>query len=147
MRVSQSAKGVSITTQNKINSGGYTHRDSNAIDTQIAKPQDTRTICDNANRRRGVGPIAEYGGNGLPLLDRDVQSLGPGIQSRILEAHVSNRGGVYEGHHLRDIINQEAVEEVDVLRFEVGEVEVFVDVGASAVDHAQSSHALRLEAL
>jgi hypothetical protein len=48
---------------------------------------------------------------------------------------------------LRDVIDQEAVEEVDVLGLEGGEVEVLIDVGASTVDHAQSSHALRLKAL
>ena len=136
-----------LASRHNINSCGYTHRDSNAVDAKIAKSQDTRAICYNADRRRGVRPIAEYGGDGLPLLDRDVQSLGSGIQRRVLEAHVSNCRRIYEGHHLGDIINQEAVEEVDVLGFEGGEVEVFVNVGASAVDHAQSSHALSLEAL
>jgi hypothetical protein len=81
------------------------------------------------------------------LLDRDVQSLRSGVQRRVLQANVSNRRRIYERHHLRDVIDQEAVEEVDVLGLEGGEVEVLVDVGASTVDHAQSSHALRLKAL
>lgn len=136
-----------ISIRAQANYYGEAYRDPNAIDTKIAKTQDTRTICDDADRRLGIGPIAKYGGNGLALLDRDVQSLGARIQRRVLEAHISNRGRVYKGHHLSDIVDQEAVEEVNVLGFKSGEVEVFVDVCGSAIDHAQSSHALRLKAL
>jgi hypothetical protein len=59
-----------------------------------------------------------------------------------LEAYISDCGGIYEGHQLLDVVDQEAVEEIRVIRFEGREVEVFVNVGSTAVDHSQSPNTL-----
>jgi hypothetical protein len=59
-----------------------------------------------------------------------------------LEAYISDCWGIYKGHQLLDVVDQEAVEEIGVIRFETGQVEVFVDISSAAVDHSQSPNTL-----
>lgn len=95
-----------------------TYRDTNTVDTQVTKTQDTRAISDDANLGVGVGPVAEHGADGLALLDGDVQSLGAGVEGRVLQADIANGGGVDQGHEVADVVHEQAVEEVKVLGLE-----------------------------
>jgi hypothetical protein len=45
------------------------------------------------------------------------------------------------------MVDEEPVEEIDIIGLQGREVQVFVDIGSSAVDHSQSSLALGVHAL
>lgn len=92
-------------------------------------------------------PISEHGANGLALLDGDVQSLGARVEGGILDADVTDRGSVDEGHEFADVIHEQAVEQVGVLVLEIGQVEILVDVGLASLNHLHGPRALSLEAL
>lgn len=94
-----------------------------------------------------AGPVSEHGPDGLALLDGDVQSLGAGVDARVLEADITNGGSVDEGHEVADVVDEEAVEEVGVGLLDGGEVEVLVDGGLAGLNHLHGSGALGLEAL
>jgi hypothetical protein len=81
------------------------------------------------------------------LVDGNVESFGSGVQGRVLETDVPNSGGVDERHQLTDIVDEETVEDIQIVGLQGREVEVLVDIGGSAVDHAQGSLALGVHGL
>lgn len=124
-----------------------TYRDTNTVYTQITQSQDSRSVRHHTDARLWVGPIPQNGRYALPLFYRDVQRLGSGVQSRVLQAHISNGRRVYQRHQRGYIINQQTVEEVGIRGFEGRQVHVFVDIRSSGVDHPHGSHTLRFQAL
>jgi len=92
-----------------------TYRNSDSIHTEVAQSEDAGPIGHNANLGVRIWPIPEHGTNRAPLLDRDVQGLGPRVQRRILETYVTNGWRVDQGHHLLGVIDEQSVEEVVVL--------------------------------
>ena len=64
-----------------------------------------------------------------------------------METDITDGGGIDEGHEGSDIIDQETVEEICVLGFDVGEVEVFIDGGSATIDHSHGADTLSFEAL
>jgi hypothetical protein len=124
-----------------------TYRDTDTVDAEITETQDARTVGDDADLRVLAGPVLQHGADGLALLDGDVQSLGAGVQGGVLQADVTDGGGVDERHELPDVIHQQAVEQVDVGVLEARQVHVLVDVGLACVDDAHGPGALGLKAL
>lgn len=150
---------------------GITNRDADTVHAEITKTQDSGTVRDDADLGVGIRPVLEHCADGLALLDADVQGFGAGVEGGVLEADIANGGwslcksdmwngldgvvgiggrgltGVDEGHELADVVDEEAVEQVDVLVLEGGEVEVLVDIGLAGVDHLHRPLALHLQAL
>jgi hypothetical protein len=124
-----------------------TYRDTNTVDAEITETENTRAISDDANLRILATPVSEHGTNGLSLLDGDVQSLRAGVDARVLQADITDCGGIDEGHELSDVVDEETVEEVGVLVLEGGQVKVLVDGGLAGLDHLHGSGALSVEAL
>ena len=124
-----------------------TYRDANTVDTKITKTKNAGAISDDADLGVLAGPVLQNGADGLALLDGDVESLGAGVDGGVLQADITNGRCVDEGHELADVVHDEAVEEVDVLSLEAGQVQVLVDGCLTAVDHLHRSGALGLEAL
>lgn len=81
------------------------------------------------------------------MLDGDVQSLRASVQGGILQADITDGGGVDQRHQLANVVHEEAVEKVGALVLEVGQVQVLVDVGLSGVDHLHGTLALSLKRL
>jgi hypothetical protein len=124
-----------------------TYRDTDTVDTEITETEDTRAISDYANLGILARPVSEHGANGLSLLDGDVKSLGAGVDAGILQADITDCGGIDEGHELSDVVDEETVEEVGVLVLEGGQVEVLVDGCLAGLDHLHGTGALSVEAL
>ena len=55
------------------------YRDTNTIDTKIAETQNSRSVCDDANRGIRIGPVPQDCSNRLALLDGNVESFGSRI--------------------------------------------------------------------
>lgn len=64
-----------------------------------------------------------------------------------MQADVANGGGVDEGHQVADVVHEQAVEEIDILCLDTGQVEVLVNARLAAMDHLHGPGALGLEAL
>ena len=126
---------------------GDTHGDADAVDAKIAETEDAGAVGHDADLRVRVGPVAQHGADGLALLDRDEQGLGPRVERGVLETDVANCGGVDERHELTDIIDQEAVEQVDVLVLQGRKVQILVDIGLTRIDHPHRPRALSLQTL
>ncbi len=80
-------------------------------------------------------PIPQDSPDGLSLLDGDIECLWLGVKGRVLEADVANSWRVNEWHKLLNVVDQDAVEEINIRLLEGGEVEVFVDWSRAGVDH------------
>lgn len=117
----------------------WTYRNAHTVDSEVTETQDAGSVRDDADLRIGVGPIPEHGADRFPLLYRDVQGLGAGVEGRVLEADVTNGGGVDEGHHLPGVVDEEAEEKVDIVRLDVGEVQIFVDICLPGPDDLQGT--------
>ena len=76
------------------------------------------------------------------MLDGDVESFGPCVDGGILQADVANGRGVDQGHQLLGVVDEQAVEEVDVLALDARQVEVLVDAGLAGADHLERTLAL-----
>jgi hypothetical protein len=135
------------TDEGSTNANEGTYRDADTVDTKVTKTENTGTVSDDADLGVLARPVLEDSANGLALLDGDIESLGAGVDGGVLEADITNGRCVDEGHELADVVHDEAVEEVDILSLQAGQVQVLVDGGLAAVDHLHGSGALRLEAL
>jgi len=123
-----------------------THRNAHAIDSEVTKAENARAVSDDANLG-GMRPIPQHGANRLCLLDRDIQRLGEGVETRILQADVANGGRINQRHEFAHVIHEDAVEQIDVLVLEIRQVEILVDVGRATADHVHDAGALRIQAL
>ena len=65
----------------------------------------SRPIGHDTNRGIRIRPIPEYRRNRLPLLDGNVQCFRMCVQRRVLEADISDCGGIYKWHECADIID------------------------------------------
>lgn len=126
---------------------GGTHGNADSVDAKISETENARPVRDDADLGLGVRPIAQHGANRLPLLNRNVQRLGLRVQRGILQTDIADGGGVNKRHELTDIVDQEAIEEIDVLVLQRRQIQVLVDVGLTCIDHLHRPRALRLEAL
>lgn len=133
-------------SESETRSTGSTYGDTDTVDAQVTETKDTGTVCDDTDLG-GMGPVLKHRADRLALLDGDVQSLGAGVDARVLETDVTNGGGIDEGHELAHVVHEQAVEEIDVLVLDGGEVQVLVDGGRSGVDHLHRASALGGEAL
>jgi hypothetical protein len=124
-----------------------TYRDTDTVDTEITQTKDARAIGDDANLRILARPVSEHSTDGLSLLDGDVQSLGASVNARVLQADITDCGGIDEGHELSDVVDEETIEKVGVLVLESGQVKVLVDRCLAGLNHLHGSGALGLEAL
>jgi hypothetical protein len=124
-----------------------TYRNADTIHAEVAQTENAGTVSDDADLGIRVGPIPENRPNGPPLLNRNVQSLRARVQRRVLEADVADGGGVHQGHQLLGIVDEQAVEQVDVLCLEVRQVQVLVDVCLARADHLQGALALTIGVL
>lgn len=124
-----------------------TYRDTDTVDAEITETEDTRAVSDDANLGILARPVSEHGANGLSLLDGDIQSLGAGVDAGVLQADITDCGGVDEGHELADVVDEETVEEIGILVLESGQVKVLVDGSLAGLDHLHGTGALSVEAL
>ena len=124
-----------------------TYRNPHTVDAEIPQPQNAGPVSDDADLGIGVRPVAQDRPYALSLLNRDVQGLGPRVEHRVLQAHVANGGRVDQGHQLLGVVDEQAVEEVDVLALERRQVQVPVDVGLAGADHGEGALALRPDVL
>jgi hypothetical protein len=124
-----------------------TYRNTDTVDTEITQTKNARAIGDDTNLRILARPVSEHSTDGLSLLNGDVQSLGASVDARILQADITDCGGIDEGHELSDVIDEEAVEEVGILVLEGGQVKILVDRCLTGLNHLHGSGALGLEAL
>lgn len=88
-------------------------------------------------------PIPQNRLDALALLDADIERLRLSIQCRILEADIADGRCVDQWHELLNIVDEHAVEEVDVVGFEGREVEVLVDGGGAGIYHLHCARDLR----
>lgn len=124
-----------------------TYGNSHAIYAKITETEDSGPIGDDTDLRVRICPIPQDGPYRLALLDGNVQGFWAGVEGRVLQAHVTNCGGVYQGHHLSRVVHEQAVEEVGILVLDGGKVEVLVDVRLARADHPQGTLALFGEVL
>jgi hypothetical protein len=124
-----------------------TYRDADTVDTEITQTKNARAIGDDTNLRILARPVSEHSTNGLSLLDRDVQSLRASVNARVLQADITDCGGIDEGHELADVVDEETIEKVGILVLESGQVKVLVDRCLAGLNHLHGSGALGLEAL
>lgn len=124
-----------------------TYRNANTVHAEVTETKNARAVGDDADLGVLAGPVAQHGADGLALLDGDVESLRAGVEGRVLQADVANGGRVDQGHELADVVDEEAVEEIDVVVLDGGQVQVPVDVGLTGANHLHGPCALRLEAL
>jgi hypothetical protein len=124
-----------------------TYRDTDTVDTEIAQTKNARAIGDDTNLGILARPVSEHSTNGLSLLDGDVQSLGASVNARVLQADITDCGGIDEGHELSDVVDEETIEKVGILVLESGQVKVLVDRCLTGLNHLHGSGALGLEAL
>lgn len=80
-------------------------------------------------------PISQDCADALALLDRDIQCLWLSVEGGVLEADIANGWCVDQWHELLHVVDEHAVEEVDVVGFEGREVQVLVDSGAAGIYH------------
>ena len=120
-----------------------TYRNPHTVDAEVPQAENAGPVCHHADLGVGVRPVTQNRPHALPLLNRDVQGLGPGVEHRVLQAHVANGGRVDQGHQLLGIVDEQAVEEVDVLALERRQVQILVDVGLAGADHLEGALALR----
>ena len=126
---------------------GAAYRDADAVNAKVAKAEDAGPVSHHADGGVGVRPIPEDGAHGLALLDGDVEGLWAGVEGGVLEADVANGGSVDERHELLDIVDEDAVEEIDVVRLEGREVEVLVNWRLARVDHLHGAEDLCVHVL
>lgn len=124
-----------------------TYRNANTVNTKVSQTKNAGTVSDDANLGLGVGPIPQDCPDRLPLLDRNVQSFGPSVEGRVLEADVADGGSVNQWHHLLGMIHKNAVEEVDVMTLDGRQVEIPVNVGLTGADHLERTLNLLLRVL
>jgi hypothetical protein len=127
--------------------GLATYWNPHTIHTEITQTENTRSVGHDTDGWFRVWPVSEDGRNGPSLLDGNVQCLGMCVQRGVLQAHVSNSWCVHQRHHLGYIVDHQAVEQVGIVLFKGGEVEVFVDIRTAAIDHSQGSLALGIQTL
>lgn len=124
-----------------------TYRDADTVYAKVTKAENSRTVSHDTDIRGWIRPVAQHGPDGFPLLNGNVEGFRAGVQSRVLETHVANGWGVDQRHHLLGIVDEEAVEEIDVLVLDGGEVQIPVDVGLTRPHHLQSPVTLLVEIL
>ena len=120
-----------------------TYWNANTIDTKVTQSKNSRAISNNTNTRIRMRPIPQNRLNALALLNANIQCLRLSIQRRILKTDIANGRCVDQWHELLDVVDEHAVEEVDVIGFEGREVQVLVDSGAAGVYHLHGARDLR----